>query len=157
MNRTRGFTLIESVIFIVIVSIAVAAIAQHVSQSVQGSADPLLRQKALTILHQYLDQMQTVRWDENTPIGGGALTAPASVSHEEASCTLASLDDFDDFNCFTDFDLGDGFTIDITVTLETTNWDSVPAGSYKKAVVNVGVPTGAGETLSITLYRANYS
>jgi MSHA pilin protein MshD len=155
-TNQRGFTLIEAVIFIVIVSIAVSAITLHFSTNVQHSADPLLRQKAVTILHQYLDQMQTVRWDESTPIGGGTATAAPTIALEEASCDLALLDDFDDFNCFTATDVGDGFTLDIVVTNGTATWGSalVPANKHKKATATVNTPIN--ESLDVTLYRADY-
>lgn len=154
-TRQGGFTLVETVIFIVIVSVAVAAITMQFSQNVQHSASPLLRQKAIVLAQFYMDRMQTVRWDENTPVGGGATAGQSTpgVDGGEA-CGLATIDDFDDFDCFSAFDLGDGFTLDITVTNGSGGWDAIPATEYKQAVINVATP--AGETLSVTLLRADY-
>lgn len=157
MTRHSGFTLIETVMFIVVVSIAVAAISQQVIQSAGHSADPLTRQRAVTILHQYLDQMQTAKWDTTTPDGGGAATTQSAVGLDAGEvCTLGTLDDFDDFDCFDNTDLGESYTVDITVTNGAANWGNpvVPAAQHKKAVINVSTPIG--DTLSITLYRANY-
>ncbi|SCZ65171.1 type IV pilus modification PilV family protein [Thiohalomonas denitrificans] len=152
----RGFTLVETVLFIVIVSVAVAAISLQFSQNVQHSAQPLLRQKAIAYAHQYLDQMQTVRWDENTPIVGGTtttLTDPPGTEVDE-NCTLADLDDFDDFNCFSDEPLGGGFTFSIDVTNGASAWDAVPAARHKRADIRISMP--GDETLELTLYRADY-
>ena len=150
----NGFTLIETVIFIIIVSIAVAAITTQVSQNVQHSADAVLRQKAIALSHQFLDQMQTARWDETTPIGGG--TAPGQTGpglDAGETCTFSDIDDFDDFDCFSGTSLGDGYSITITVTNGAGGW-VVPGNSHKKALISVATPMN--ETLAITLYRANY-
>lgn len=155
--KNRGFTLIEAIIFIVIVSVAVTAITLQFAQNVQTSAEPLIRQKGMAIAKRYLDQMQTVRWDENTPVGGGTATSTSTPGLDAGeTCTLSVLDDFDDFDCFNNNALADGFSIDITVTNGTSigAWDSVPANSYKRAVINVGTPTN--ETLRLTIFRANY-
>lgn len=154
-TKDSGFTLIETVIFIVIVSIAVAAISNQISQNVEHSADPLLRQRAIAIAHLYLDRMQGVRWDETTPVGGGTSSGQSTEGLDTGeSCNLAQLDDFDDFDCFSDEDLGDGFTLTITVENGTAVWDSVPANKHKKAVISVTTPIN--DTLKVTLYRADY-
>jgi MSHA pilin protein MshD len=154
-TKGRGFTLVEVVIFIVIVSIAVAAITLQFNQSVQHSAEPLLRQKAIGIIHQHLDQMQTVRWDETTPVGGGTAPGPSTPGLDAGeSCSLSQLDDFDDFDCFANSDAGDGFTVNIDVTNGTALWAGVPAASHKQAVITVTTPVN--EALQVTLYRANY-
>lgn len=152
--KSQGFTLIETVIFIVIVGVAVAAIALQFSTGVQESATPLLRQKAINIAHQYLDHMQTVRWDEATPIGGGSAPSQTGPGLDGESCVLIQLDDFDDFDCFDNTALGDGFSINIDVNNGSGNWDSIGATQYKRAVI--GVTTPANETLTLTLLRANY-
>jgi type II secretory pathway pseudopilin PulG len=54
----RAFTLVELVLFIVIVGIAVAAIGAQFMQNVQHSAEPLLRQKAIAVANTHLDALQ---------------------------------------------------------------------------------------------------
>lgn len=71
--KQTGVTLVEVVIFIIIVGIAVAAITLQFSQNVRHSADPLIRQKAITLANAYLDEMSKRAWNENTPSGGGCV------------------------------------------------------------------------------------
>ena len=73
ITRQNGFSLIELVMFIVIVSIAVAAIAQIYSTNVMHSPEPLLREKALKLANFYMDEIMGKRWEENTPAGGGCI------------------------------------------------------------------------------------
>lgn len=154
-TSNHGFTLIETVLFIVIVGIAISAVALQVSVNVQHSADPLLRQKGIAILQKYLNQMQAVRWDETTPLGGGSATAQSAPGLDAGeTCVLTQLDDFDDFDCFNNANLGEGFSIDINVTNGTAAWGSVPAAEHKMAVITVANPIA--ESLSATVYRANY-
>ena len=72
-TRQKGFSLIELVMFIVIVSVAVAAIAQIFSTNVIHSPEPLLREKALKLANFYMDEIMGKRWEENTPAGGGCI------------------------------------------------------------------------------------
>lgn len=154
-TKANGFTLIELVIFIVVVGVAVAGITLQFSQNVAASAAPLLRQKAIAIAHTYLDEMQSVRWDETTPIGGGSAASQSAPGLDGAeACTLGALDDFDDFNCFQDSVLADGFTIDIDVTNGIGLWVAIAATDYKQATITVSTP--AGESLAIPIYRAEY-
>ena len=73
MNRARGFTLIETVIFIVIIAIAVLSVTLLFSQSVRHSNAPLERQRALALANAFMEEIRHKRWDENTPIGGGCV------------------------------------------------------------------------------------
>lgn len=153
--RVGGFTLIELVIFIVIVGVAVAGVSLQFSQNVRNSATPLLRQKAIAIAHTYIDEMQSVRWDETTPLGGGNAATQSVVGLDGAeSCSFVVLDDFDDFDCFQGVALADGFTIDIDVFNGAGAWGAIPAANYKWATISV--TSASGETLTIPLYRADY-
>lgn len=73
MKRERGFTLIEIVVFIVIVSIAVVMVSLLFAQSAQHSSEPLVRQRSLALANAYMEEVFNKPWDENTPSGGGCV------------------------------------------------------------------------------------
>jgi type II secretory pathway pseudopilin PulG len=77
--KQLGFSLIEIVIFIVVVGVAVAGITLQFTQNVKNSATPLLRQKAIAIANAYLDEMLHKKWDENSPSSGGCILTTASA------------------------------------------------------------------------------
>ena len=72
-HSSRGFSLIELIIFIVIVGVAVGAIAAVFSTNVANSPEALLREKTLKIANLYMDEIMGKRWNENTPAGGGCV------------------------------------------------------------------------------------
>lgn len=81
MNRQqqRGFTLIELVIFIVIVGIGVAGILSVFTTSIKNSADPMVRKQALAIAESLLEEIVAKEFKD--PDGGAS-----GVS----SCTLGA-------------------------------------------------------------------
>lgn len=89
MRPSRGFTLIETVLFIVVVSVGLTGVALVFIQTAGSSHEPLLREKALTVAKATMDEVRSRRWDENTPVGGGC------VETASGSCTAycASLDE----------------------------------------------------------------
>lgn len=91
MNRRCGFSLIETVIFILIVGIALAGIVSLFVQNTQSSAAPFVRERAVAIVHAYMDEIIGKRFDEHTPVGGGCVETGSN------SCTTycAALSDVD--------------------------------------------------------------
>lgn len=81
MNRPQqhGFTLIELVIFIVIVGIGVAGILSVFTTSIKNSADPMVRKQALAIAESLLEEVVAKEFKD--PDGGAS-----GVS----SCTLGA-------------------------------------------------------------------
>jgi MSHA pilin protein MshD len=61
----RGVTLIEMVIFIVVVGIAVAGVAAVYSRAVLGSTDPLQRKQALLIAESLMEEVAQARITTN--------------------------------------------------------------------------------------------
>lgn len=55
--RQSGLTLVEMVVFIVIVSVALAGVILVLNQSVRGSADPMIRKQALSIAESLLTEI----------------------------------------------------------------------------------------------------
>ena len=58
----RGFTLIELVIFIVVVSVAVLGVLRGISFTTANSADPQLRKQALVIAEGLLEEIELARF-----------------------------------------------------------------------------------------------
>jgi len=73
MKGMRGFSLIETVIFIVVVGIALVGIVSLFVQNTQSSAHPLVRERTVAIAHACMDEVMGKRFDENTPVGGGCV------------------------------------------------------------------------------------
>ncbi len=103
---SRGFTLVELVITIAVLSIALLAVAQSLQFSAQFGADTLWQTKTVELVQAYADEIQTKRFDELTPVGGvpacgTASTACSSVMGAEGevrSGGINSFDDVDDYN-----------------------------------------------------------
>lgn len=158
-NFEQGFTLIELVMFIIIVGIAVSAVSLQFSQNVRHSADPLLRQQAIAIAHIYLDEITSKKWDENTPDGGGAAVPgpSAAMGPDAGEATRSDYDDVDDYHGLAETPTA-GFTVNITVTHGTAWQDNpsapnvtIPGAATKE--INLSVSTPIGESLTFTQYR----
>jgi MSHA pilin protein MshD len=170
--RQTGYSLLELVVFIVIVGVAVGAISLQFSQNVQHSHEPFLRQRALAVAGAYLDEIMDKRWNENTPIGGGCVDtasptctggpAPTGIGSEEGSRAL--YDDVDDYNGLSDSppqdsqgnnmaNYGSGFQVDVAVTQPGAAWNGINANDVRRIEVQVQNPTG--ETISLVAYRVN--
>ncbi len=141
--RQRGFTLIELIIFIVIVAVGVAGILSVMNTSAKSSADPMVRKQAIALAESVLEEvLQKAYADpDNTP---------AVV---EASRTL--WDNVDDYNNQTQaaFSLPaalSGYTIAISVVDDST---TLPGLTAKKVTVTVARGT---ESITLTGYRTNY-
>ncbi|WP_426115828.1 type IV pilus modification PilV family protein [Massilia sp. PWRC2] len=83
-GRQHGVTLVELLLFIVIVSIAVAAVLQVMRLNAAASADPLRRKQALMIAEALLEEVQLARYTVCDPASSNAATA-TSVS----ACVIA--------------------------------------------------------------------
>ncbi|MGK5037731.1 type IV pilus modification PilV family protein [Janthinobacterium sp. LB3P118] len=68
----RGVTLIELVIFIVVVSIAVVGLLQIFTRTTASSADPQLRKQALAIAEAMLDEIEGARFTFCDPLADPA-------------------------------------------------------------------------------------
>lgn len=72
-RKSRGASLIELIVFIVIVGAAIAGIIGVISITTQSSADPVIRKQALAIAEALLEEVQLQPFtvcDANDPSGG---------------------------------------------------------------------------------------
>lgn len=143
----RGFTLIELVIFIVVVGLGVAGVLSVFTTSIKNSADPLVRKQTLAIAESLLEEI--VQKEFANPIGGFTGASPR-----------AQFDDVDDYNNYTLASVVDasgtaipgltGYSIAPAVVVSSVVINAV---TVKKIVVSVTGPQGV---ISLTGYRGNY-
>lgn len=83
----RGLTMIELVIFIVVVSIGVVGILQVLNVSTRHSADPQMRKQALAIAEGLLEEVQLARFTYCDPQDDHADTATSAADCASAATT----------------------------------------------------------------------
>lgn len=154
----RGVSLIEAVLFIVVVSVALVVVLKAFDIANQGSADPILRRQSLAIAQSLLDEISF------KPFGSAAtdVTADGYTAGPVTSATRALADDVDDYNGFS---MNGISSLDNTVLTGLGNYrasvvvaaaafGSVPSSDGYRIIVTVTDPSGADSVLEG--YRANY-
>jgi MSHA pilin protein MshD len=159
-RRQSGLSLIELIVFIVIVTTAVAGILTVMNVTVRSSADPMIRKQALAIAEAVLDEV--LARDFANPTGG--------FTESSATCVNRALyDDVSDYHCF---NAASTNRIDGSETLGATSIANLSAyaasididaataalgltaGTEVKTVTVV--VTGNNESISLRGYRTNY-
>jgi len=161
----RGVSLIELIMFIVIVSVALAGILLVMNTATKGSADPLVHKQALAIAESLLEEVELMPFtfcDPDDPVAGlvttvdtTACTAPVGgeVIGPEAGETRYAAPSFDNVSDYAGFGMAAGALLDIT------NNPVGPAGYVVAVTVaNSGMPVAgaspaipAAEVLLITV------
>ena len=147
-----GFTLIEVMVFIVVVAIAMGALLAVFNESVVKSVDPAVRIKALEKAQATLDDILARKFDENTPTGG----VPACDSLKGLPCSGVSPDgDFDDVGDYHGYvDNSDArFPLSVSVTLAG---DDLGLASAQAKLISVNVAMPGGSTLTLSAYKVNF-
>lgn len=72
-HQQKGISLIELIIFIVIVSIALTGITLIYINATRYSADPMLRIRSIELAQSTLEEILLKAYDNNTPVGGGCV------------------------------------------------------------------------------------
>ncbi len=141
----RGFTLVELIIFIVVVSVGLAGILAVMDTTVKSSADPMVRKQAMALAESILEEIMLTAYadPDGTNVGETGRTDWDNVN-DFAGKTAA------DFSLTT---ILPGYELVITVGDDTSTLGSAPNIPAKK--VTVTVSKGA-ESVSMIGYRANY-
>jgi MSHA pilin protein MshD len=90
--RQTGLSLIELIVFIVIVSVALAGVLSVFDLSASRSADPLVRKQALAVAEAMLEEVLSK--DFANPAGGFTPATPGNPTQAERP----SFDDVTDYN-----------------------------------------------------------
>jgi len=88
-RRQQGLSLIELIIFMVVMGIGAAVILQVMNFTTKNSVDPVLRKQALLLAEAYLEEVELARFtycDPTDPLAATANSAAGctDVAHQEA-------------------------------------------------------------------------
>ncbi len=112
IKKVRGFTLIEIIIGIVVLSIALTGGLSLLISQVDAYRDPLIKEKSVQIAKRVVHEIQIRAYDEKSDIGGGIFrcsetvggislgdcSAEAEYGTDPGELMLDTLDDVDDFD-----------------------------------------------------------
>lgn len=96
-QRQRGVSLIEFIIFIVIVSTALIGILEVMNLSTAHSSDPLIRKQALAIAESLLEEVELMPFtycdpdDANAATASGAASCTAGMDQDNGGATLGPV------------------------------------------------------------------
>jgi MSHA pilin protein MshD len=158
IHTNKGVTLIELLVFIVVMAIAVTAVVGVYSETVRGSNDPLIRLRALELAQAQLDEVLARKFDENTPSGG--VPACGSTGGPVCAGILADsdYDDVGDFDGFVD-NSHSGYSIQVSVSEAGGDLGLAPAQA-RLITVTVSAPSlsinPGGSAVSLSAYRVNF-
>lgn len=140
-----GVSLIEMVVFMVVISIALVALVGVYRQATIGNADPIIRVRALEAAQSLLDEIISLKYDEQTPTGG----VPACSSFGAPACDNTAdgnMNDVDDYHNWSDEPYaGDAYNRTVTVTTNSNI-----------KLITVSVTTPQNETILLSAERANF-
>lgn len=155
----QGFTLIELIVFIIVISVALTGLFAVFNQSMLNSVDPIARVRALELAQSKLDEVLVRKFADNTPTGG----VPACGSFESGSpivaCTaiqgIAVDPDRDDVGDYHNESSTDGsYTIAVAVSEQGTELGLASDDLARRVTVTVTLPNA--ETLTLSGYKVNF-
>lgn len=155
LNKSQsGFTLLELIVFIVVVSIALAGLLGVFNRAASNSIDPLVQIRALECAQAKMDEILARKFDNNTPSGG--LPACGSADLGAVAClgiiAGGALNDVGDYNGHTDNTLDQ---CQISVSVSAAGADIGLANALARRII-VTVNSDGGGSAVISAYRANF-
>ena len=93
-SRIRGLSLVELIVFIVVVGVGVAGVLAALNVATRGSADPMIQKQALAVAEALLEEVQLQPFTYCDPDDANAATATrallnASVTPPDVGCAAA--------------------------------------------------------------------
>lgn len=172
-RRPLGITLIELIIFIVIVSTALVGMLSVLNITARSSADPLVRKQALAVAEAILEEvmLQPFTWcdpdDANattaTAYGDCSVatarqnTATAKTGETRGGATpLDNVFDYNDITINTNISGGGATLYAANVTVVPAALDDITAASEAALLITVTVAAG-NESIQLQGYRTRYS
>ena len=163
-KESVGFTLIELIIFILVLGVATTGLFAALNRGNVASVEPIFQVKALELAQAQMDEIFGKRYDELSPNGGfppcssqeGPPTPPAcSVALGAEEGSVANYDDVDDYDGFAPTLAApfDGYTLSVSV--DYAGADIGLANNQAKFILVTVMPP-VGEPVELGAYRGNF-
>ena len=174
LNRQAGLSLVELIVFIVIVSVGVAGILTVLNLTVQKSADPQVRRQMLAVAEALLEEVEFKPFTYCDPDDPNAATATSTAgcsdpNNNESKLPLApeasdtSRDVYDNVSDYNGLSLSPasdingttitGYSASVLVTQQKLE-ASIPLDASLRITVTV---THGSDSLSLSGYRLRYA
>ena len=172
-HLTNGYTLIELVVVIVVLSLALTGVTLVINQAVRQSPEALVQTRAMELAQTYLDEIYSKRYDENSGQGGIPRCDSTDTNFKPCSNTLGSeegsnrvlfddVDDYDGLNEQPPTSIVDGSTltnyasygVQVSVVYAGTEL-GLASNRYAKRVT-ITITTPLGNTIPVSVYRMNF-
>lgn len=177
-RRERGISLIESIVFIIVIGIGVAGIVTLYGQLTRASVDPVVRKQALAVATALMEEIQLRGFTFCDPDDPAVYTAssaagcatPEGIGTEggESRYGATQFDNVSDYDGFamagsiqdiTNTTIAGltGYSASVSVSQPTGTeiLAAIPAAEQLKIVITVNGP--AGVTVSLQGYRTRYA
>lgn len=181
LNKQRGISLVELIMFIVIISVALTGILMAMNTATLHSADPLIEKQGLAIAESLLEEVTAMPFTYCDPddasaatattatVGGTGCNATVEAIGAEAGETRGGVSPFDNVNDYHGLTLvGAGitdiagnaiagvenYTANVTVMETDLNGISAPAAALQ---ITVTVTRTGGYSVDVTGYRTRFA
>lgn len=176
LRRMAGLTMVELVMFIMIVGVAVAGVLSVLNVTAKSSADPQVRKQALAVAEALLEEIQLSGMTYCDPadplLESAASTAACTTQPENVNAEPSNIRPFDNVNDYVaaygaaQAITGDvtgastlipaGYAATVTITPEALGGIASSAASPEVLRIAVSVSNG-GESITLEGYRARYA
>lgn len=169
-----GMTLIEVVMFIVIVSVGLAGVLSAFNVATKGSADPLIRKQSISLAEGMMEEVLLKDFENDPADPANSSSSLGCTSSTPTRCRANQLtdrqnyNDVDDYNGWNQTGINDilgttsvagleNYTLTVNVLLCSAagaNCEATfPAASTKKITVTA---SGGPESMTLTGYKTKY-
>lgn len=178
VGAQRGISLIELIIFIVIISVALIGILLVMNQTTAHSADPLIHKQALAVAESLLEEVELMPLTYCDPDDASAVVATST-----ADCTIVEVAGvendvsryhatfpFDNVSDYHGFGMASNSILDITgantgltgytlqpITVAAVDFGGITAASGDALLITVSVTDPAGNNIVLEGIRTRYS
>lgn len=173
----KGFTLIETIVGIVVLAISFSVLTSLIFPIAQQSAEQLHQVKAAELAQSMLNEIQHKAFDQNSDMAGGRVRcgetdAPDCTDNDDmgpdtvlvVTETRATFNDVDDYHLYKDIhdsqgnslELYLGYQMLISVCNDASYNGSCIGNTSTAKLITVTITTPTDFSMSFSTYRANF-